>query len=166
MGLERLWIVVALGTLTYGCSTGSGGSGSGADGASSADLDEFCAALCSREERCDGLTQDCMNTCPGDIDQPGNFRKDFFDAYTACLNSAACDVNEDDCLDQAVTTIYPNWADDPLLQRCFARQDECASFSDDFCGGALFTTAPARQKFAACLDQACESVAACFDELF
>jgi hypothetical protein len=79
-------------------------------------------------------------------------------------------MSDDECALQAVNAIDPNWQQSPLLQRCYARQDECSTspdgFSDDVCIGAIAGTESAKQQLGACLDGECTTIDACIDNLF
>jgi hypothetical protein len=162
----RRW-VCACGLGAFACSnTGSGGLGDTSGGATAGDVGDLCATRCARNERCGSPDPTCQDNCGNDLQHPENYRADVIDAFTACLASLACDMNDDSCLEQALNTVTPNWQQDALLNECSTRHDACqSSFSDDFCAAAVYFTETGRQRLRECINLDCAAISACLQGL-
>jgi len=164
-GTRRFVFACGLGALACG-NTGSGGRlGGSGGGATATDLDQLCASQCARQERCGSPDPSCVDNCANDIQHPENIRKDFIDAYDACIDQLACGTASDACLEQAANVVNPTWQQDTLHNDCLMRQDTCQSFSDDICGAAIYFTESARQRLRSCLSLDCAAISMCLNDL-
>jgi hypothetical protein len=142
-------------------------------GGKSDSVQSVCEAQCDRELRCQansGETRDaCIAGCTGGAPSASIFKPGVLATWAACLDKLACSVNDDQCLLEVVTAQNPNPSQDPKLQACQARHDECAnanggvSFSDDQCVAYFLCTAQVTAAMDACLAGACETISACLD---
>lgn len=179
--LNALAALVACGKTSDG--EGSTGGGSNTP-PTTAELNAFCDAQCSRSTRCGAepvsgdagvpTAEQCRTSCVSDLGVVGqHVREDILVALTECMETLSCDTNDDICSSQALESIGgdPNQAaQSPDVQACLSKHDACAgtsgSFTDDLCGTLLMLIDSQRTAAANCFERACEDLPACLGPIF
>jgi hypothetical protein len=157
--------LLALSLLVSAACGGQTGSGSAPSSSGTTGVADLCKALCDRDARCHTLKPDCQSGCVAEVKNPNIYDSDFLASYASCLESADCSVSDDSCLTQAANQTAPNWQNDPLYLQCNQRQQECQTFSDDNCAGAIFFNTDGRQQLSSCMAQSCAAIADCLSAL-
>ena len=166
-------------TAAGGAGAGQAGIGgnttAGSSGASSGSLQAFCAAQCDERYRCgtldvaekprDACIQGCVNSW-GPVDV---YRGDVFAAMQTCLQNLSCSTSIDDCNIAGASVVSSDPENDPRMVSCLAKTNSCSGsanpFNDDICLAGLFLTDANKPAFDACMNQPCDTVLPCFDQM-
>jgi hypothetical protein len=183
----RLVLFAAFPSL-FACGKTSDGDASTGGGSNTppttAELDAFCDAQCSRSSRCgaepvsgDGgvpTAEQCRAGCISNLGVLAqHVRGDILVAMTECMETLSCDTSDDICSSRALESIGgdPNQAAQSAdVQACLSKHDACAgttgAFSDDLCGTVLMLIDTQRTAAANCFERACEDLPACLGPIF
>jgi len=144
------------------------GSSSGPDGAArQAELDDLCDSVCERDTRCpddedpDSDAAACRSECLSESPDPELVRGDVLRGLAQCGRQLTCDQSDDQCLEQVVQKLVPDYASSPLLKLCLDVQNQCGGFSDDACSYAVTFTDAGKKRLEDCLNTTCDRVGAC-----
>jgi hypothetical protein len=153
-----------------------GGGGSGGNGGtgpiSAAGAMEVCETICQHDVECtpDGQPLDaCIADCVGDLGG-GGYRTDAANAIADCFAGLACTADEEQCLAECT----PTSAHEAYETKCRAKFAECGGMgsADPACettpnattevGEACLFTPAVVDALAACFDEPCTGLDACF----
>jgi hypothetical protein len=117
----------------------------------------FCRADCNQDQPCPSAANDCEPAC---VTKTERWAADFLNQLTDCIEGLGCDEN-DSCFGDALSSLYPDFADDPVVGQCGQLSNDCA-FDENLCPSLLVLSAEAQPKAMNCLSLECkDDIGAC-----